>query len=200
MTIRVAHEYVCNCKRDCTFDVCNQQLQHLLQGVSKATCHPSNKSHFLWINREAELFFFLCVGTKDLIISLLLLSLSILYRLSRLMLLISSLSDHHSVWACLFGPTSETQRSTHFPTGIRMAPGPDWPPGLWGILSWVQAGDSLPKSHVVLDRKPDCRLWPWDARLSNYPTIFQTGNQSSAPRGHPWDASSKAGGDLTPPR
>lgn len=79
---------------------------------------------------------------------------------------------------------SEIQVSLYLPIRIRNAPDPDWPPGIWDIFSWVQAGNVLPSSHVVLDCKPYW-LWSWDTRLSNCPTIFQMGNQPSVPKGIP---------------
>ena len=43
---------------------------------------------------------------------------------------------------------------------MRDSPDPDWPPGVPDILSWVHAGDVLPKSQVVPAHRPDASYAP----------------------------------------
>ena len=62
--------------------------------------------------------------------------------------------------AYLLGPASEPETSPCSPTRMRDSPGPAWPPGVPDILSWVQAGDVLPKSQVVPAHRPDASYAP----------------------------------------
>ena len=79
-------------------------------------------------------------------------------------------------------PASEPETSPRFPTRMRDSPDPDWPPGVPDILSWVHAGDVLPKSQVVPAHRPDASYAP---RTPGSLTSPPDGKQPSVHEGTP---------------